>query len=81
MYLLIARLRRMARPLRYSTVRTKTENETKRRAITPSTMAMVACLMTEKEEEGITLLVHTEYLKNKQTNKTWQIKEEKLTLI
>lgn len=81
MYLLIARLRRIARPLRYSTVRTKTENEVKRRAITPSTMAMVACLMTEEEEEDITLSVHTEYLKNKQTKKTWHIKEEQLTLI
>lgn len=48
----MARLRRMARPRRYRTVSTKTENEAKRRAITPSTMAVVACLMTgEKEEE------------------------------
>lgn len=49
-YLLIALLRRMARPRRYSTVNTKTENETKRRAMAPTTMPVTVCLMTRKEK-------------------------------
>lgn len=48
MYLLMARLRRIASPRRYRTVNTNTENERKRREITPSTMAVVACLMTDE---------------------------------
>lgn len=41
----------MARPRRYRTVSTKTENEVKRKAITPRTMPVVACLMTDEKEE------------------------------
>lgn len=75
MYLLIARLRRMARPRRYSTVSTKTENEAKRRAITPSTMAVVACLMTDEKEEGhIILSADTEW----KLFKRWPIKRSNL---
>lgn len=48
MYLLMARLRRMARPRRYRTVNTKIENAAKSRAITPSTMAVVVCLLKKK---------------------------------
>lgn len=59
MYLLIARLRRMARPRRYSTVSTKAENKTKRRAITANTMAVVVCLMDDKEEGNITESANT----------------------
>lgn len=50
MYLLIARLRRMARPRRYSMVSTKTENETKRRTMTPTTMPVTVCLMRIKQK-------------------------------
>lgn len=50
MYLLIARLRRMARPRRYSRVSTKTENETRRRTMTPTTMPVTVCLMTIQQK-------------------------------
>lgn len=50
MYLLIARLRRMARPRRYSRVSTNTEKETKRRTMTPTTMPVTVCLMATKQE-------------------------------
>lgn len=59
MYLLIARLRRMARPRRYSRVSTKTENETKRRTMTPTTMPVTVCLMTIKQK---TILKHSRKL-------------------
>lgn len=58
MYLLMARLRRMARPLRYRIVNTKTENKAKRMAITPSTMAVVACLKTKEEDERMSHCLH-----------------------
>lgn len=47
MYLLIALLRRMARPRRYRNVSVITENDTKMKAISPRTMPVVACLLAE----------------------------------
>lgn len=56
----------MARPRRYNIVKTKTENEIKRVATTPSTMAIVNCLSMQKKK-SITLFAGTELKKKKKS--------------
>lgn len=49
-------------------VSTKTENEAKRRAITPRTMAVVAWLTADEQGEEMS---HCQYLTPKQKNQTY----------